>query len=145
MLIAHFAASLAFLVPNAPLAPRTGTATRPQVAPARASAPLLQLATPPLRIGQFGFPEPGPPVLVEERDACGVGFIADIKGRRRHETIARAIHALSCMEHRGGCGGEYTGARGGEHARGGTSASGGAHGGRGRGGVEARAQRPDQV
>jgi len=106
MLIAHFAASLAFLVPNAPLAPRTGTATRPQVAPARASAPLLQLATPPLRIGQFGFPEPGPPVLVEERDACGVGFIADIKGRRRHETIARAIHALSCMEHRGGCGGD---------------------------------------
>jgi len=57
-------------------------------------------------IGQFGFPEPGPMPLVAERDACGVGFIADQKGRRRHETISRALHALGCMEHRGGCGGD---------------------------------------
>jgi hypothetical protein len=84
MLLAHFAASFAFLVPNAPLAPRTGTATRPQVAPARASAPLLQLATPPLRIGQFGFPEPGPPVLVEERDA------ADMLADAMEDILSRA-------------------------------------------------------
>ena len=58
------------------------------------------------RVGQFGFPEPGPMPLVEERDACGVGFLADTKGRRRHDTISRALHALSCMEHRGGCGGD---------------------------------------
>jgi glutamate synthase (ferredoxin) len=44
--------------------------------------------------------------LVGERDACGVGFLADRKGRRRHDTIQRALHALSCMEHRGGCGGD---------------------------------------
>ncbi len=107
MLLAYIAASFAFLGPNAPLAPRTGAATRPQVAPARAGAPLLTATQPPRsRLGEFGFPEPGPPVLVEERDACGVGFIADVKGRRRHDTIARALHALSCMEHRGGCGGD---------------------------------------
>jgi len=58
------------------------------------------------RIGEFGFPEPGPMPLVAERDACGVGFIADTKGRIRHETIERALHALGCMEHRGGCGGD---------------------------------------
>ena len=58
------------------------------------------------RVGRFGTPEPGPMPLVEERDACGVGFLADMKGRRRHDTISRALHALSCMEHRGGCGGD---------------------------------------
>ena len=54
----------------------------------------------------FGTPEPGPMPLIDERDACGVGFVADMKGRRRHDTMARALHALSCMEHRGGCGGD---------------------------------------
>ena len=44
--------------------------------------------------------------LVGERDACGVGFLADTKGRNNHDIIARALHALSCMEHRGGCGGD---------------------------------------
>jgi len=44
--------------------------------------------------------------LVAERDACGVGFIADVTGSRQHDTIVRALHALSCMEHRGGCGGD---------------------------------------
>jgi len=57
-------------------------------------------------IGEFGYPEPGPMPLVSERDACGVGFLADMEGRRRHDTVARALHALSCMEHRGGCGGD---------------------------------------
>ena len=50
--------------------------------------------------------EPLPLALVEERDACGVGFIADLKGRWRHDTIARTLTALGCMEHRGGCGGD---------------------------------------
>ena len=57
-------------------------------------------------MGEFGYPEPGPMPLVGERDACGVGFIADKKARRRHDTIQRALHALDCMEHRGGCGGD---------------------------------------
>ncbi|WP_019498548.1 glutamate synthase-related protein [Pseudanabaena sp. PCC 6802] len=46
---------------------------------------------------------PGPSWLVEERDACGVGFIADRGGRASHDLVVKAIKALTCMEHRGGC------------------------------------------
>lgn len=45
----------------------------------------------------------GQPWLVEERDACGVGFIADQYGRASHEVVAKALTAVTCMEHRGGC------------------------------------------
>ena len=41
--------------------------------------------------------------LVEERDACGVGFLADQQGRSSHELIEQALAALTCLEHRGGC------------------------------------------
>lgn len=49
----------------------------------------------------------GPRWLVEERDACGVGFIADVKGTRSHKLIEQALIALGCMEHRGGCSADY--------------------------------------
>ena len=45
----------------------------------------------------------GPSWLVEERDACGVGFIADQQGRASHQLVMDTLTALSCMEHRGGC------------------------------------------
>ena len=45
----------------------------------------------------------GPRSLVEERDACGVGFVADQQGRSSHKLVEQALNALSCMEHRGGC------------------------------------------
>lgn len=45
----------------------------------------------------------GPPWLVEERDACGVGFIADVRGSGSHQLIEQALLALGCLEHRGGC------------------------------------------
>ncbi|NEQ99130.1 MAG: glutamate synthase subunit alpha, partial [Cyanothece sp. SIO2G6] len=45
----------------------------------------------------------GQPWLVEERDACGVGFIADQQGRKSHSLIQSALRALGCLEHRGGC------------------------------------------
>lgn len=45
----------------------------------------------------------GPYWLVEERDACGVGFIADKAGRASHKILSNALKALTCMEHRGGC------------------------------------------
>ena len=45
----------------------------------------------------------GPYWLVEERDACGVGFIADKEGRASHKILSNALKALTCMEHRGGC------------------------------------------
>ncbi|TVQ21893.1 MAG: glutamate synthase large subunit [Leptolyngbya sp. DLM2.Bin15] len=41
--------------------------------------------------------------LVEERDACGVGFVADQQGRASHGLITTTLGALTCMEHRGGC------------------------------------------
>jgi glutamate synthase (ferredoxin) len=41
--------------------------------------------------------------LVEERDACGVGIIADLHGRASHDLVAKALVAATCMEHRGGC------------------------------------------
>ncbi len=41
--------------------------------------------------------------LVEERDACGVGFLADQQGRASHELVEKALGALTCLEHRGGC------------------------------------------
>jgi glutamate synthase (ferredoxin) len=46
---------------------------------------------------------PGQPWLVEERDACGVGFIADRQSRASHDLVQKSLAALTCMEHRGGC------------------------------------------
>ncbi|RMF24772.1 MAG: glutamate synthase large subunit [Cyanobacteria bacterium J083] len=48
-------------------------------------------------------PFKGQPWLVEEKDACGVGFIADKDGKTSHKLIAQTLIALGCMEHRGGC------------------------------------------
>ena len=39
-----------------------------------------------------------------EKDSCGVGFVADMKGRPSHEIVLEADHALRRMDHRGGCG-----------------------------------------
>lgn len=41
--------------------------------------------------------------LVEERDACGVGFIAHQDSRESNKIVQQALKALGCMEHRGGC------------------------------------------
>jgi glutamate synthase (ferredoxin) len=45
----------------------------------------------------------GQPWLVEERDACGVGFIAHQEGNASHEVLQKALYGLTCVEHRGGC------------------------------------------
>ena len=39
-----------------------------------------------------------------EKDSCGVGFIADIKGRRSHQMLLDAREMLDHMSHRGACG-----------------------------------------
>ncbi|MDB6060402.1 MAG: Glutamate synthase large chain [Verrucomicrobiaceae bacterium] len=41
---------------------------------------------------------------VNEKDSCGVGFVADMKGRASHDILLEADHALRRMDHRGGCG-----------------------------------------
>ena len=39
-----------------------------------------------------------------ERDACGVGFIANLKGAKSHRVIADALAMLCNLEHRGAVG-----------------------------------------
>ena len=39
-----------------------------------------------------------------EHDACGVGFVVDIKGRQSHRIITQALTILRNLLHRGACG-----------------------------------------
>ncbi|OEF97502.1 glutamate synthase large subunit [Desulfuribacillus alkaliarsenatis] len=39
-----------------------------------------------------------------EHDACGIGFVANIKGRQSHETVEQALQILLNLDHRGGQG-----------------------------------------
>src|SRR2546425_13027957 len=39
-----------------------------------------------------------------EHDACGVGFVVDIKGRRAHTIVRHALQVLINLLHRGACG-----------------------------------------
>ena len=39
-----------------------------------------------------------------EKDSCGVGFVANIKGVPSHQIVLDAYHINSRMDHRGGCG-----------------------------------------
>jgi glutamate synthase (NADPH/NADH) large chain len=55
----------------------------------------------------FPLSRPGPSGLYDpanEKDSCGVGFVADMKGRPSREIVLEADHALRRMDHRGGCG-----------------------------------------
>ncbi len=39
-----------------------------------------------------------------EHDACGIGFVANLKGNKNHQTVSDALTILENMEHRGACG-----------------------------------------
>ena len=55
--------------------------------------------------GKTGFPAKQglyDPAL--EKDSCGVGFVAHVKGVPSHEILTDAYHINSRMDHRGGCG-----------------------------------------
>ena len=39
-----------------------------------------------------------------EHDACGVGFVADLKGRAGHDVVSSALKVLCNLEHRGALG-----------------------------------------
>ncbi len=41
-----------------------------------------------------------------EHDACGVGFVAHLKGEKSHNTVARGLELLANLEHRGAVGAE---------------------------------------
>src|SRR5436190_21860286 len=40
----------------------------------------------------------------DEHDACGVGFVANFKGKRSHSIVEQALELLINLEHRGACG-----------------------------------------
>ncbi len=39
-----------------------------------------------------------------EHDSCGVGFVVDLKNRKKHSLIEQALEILRNLEHRGACG-----------------------------------------
>src|SRR4249920_360168 len=39
-----------------------------------------------------------------EHEACGVGFVVNIKGRKSHSIIQQALEVLLNLDHRGACG-----------------------------------------
>ncbi len=41
-----------------------------------------------------------------DHDACGVGMVADLQGRRTHEVIDQALTVVEHLEHRGATGAE---------------------------------------
>ena len=54
---------------------------------------------------RFGYPEKtGLYDPTFEKDSCGVGFVANIKGQPSHQIMLDAYHLNSRMDHRGGCG-----------------------------------------
>src|SRR5260221_7865559 len=50
---------------------------------------------------------PGPQGLYDprhEHDACGVGFVVDLRGRKSSNIVKNAIQVLKNLQHRGACG-----------------------------------------
>src|SRR5436190_22417047 len=39
-----------------------------------------------------------------EHEACGVGFVVSIKGRKSHSIVRQALTVLTNLRHRGACG-----------------------------------------
>ena len=39
-----------------------------------------------------------------EHDGCGIGFVADIEGRKSHDIVLKGIQILINLTHRGACG-----------------------------------------
>jgi len=43
----------------------------------------------------------------KDKSSCGVGFIASRKNEYSHQNLQNALHALSCVEHRGACNADF--------------------------------------
>ncbi len=54
---------------------------------------------PMLRPGKHGLYDPA-----NEKENCGVGFVAHVKGQRSHQIVLDALQVLIAMDHRGACG-----------------------------------------
>ena len=60
--------------------------------------PLLDAAGRPVKQGLYD------PAF--EHDACGVGFVVNIKGQKSHRILEQALQVLKNLDHRGACGSE---------------------------------------
>ncbi len=57
------------------------------------------------QLNMFGQPEGKGMYRADfEHSSCGIGFVANLKGRKKHSVITDALDMLSRMEHRGGTG-----------------------------------------
>ena len=57
------------------------------------------------RFRPIGFPKKqGLYDPANEKDSCGVGFVANVKGVPSHQIVLDAIQMLKNMDHRGACG-----------------------------------------
>jgi len=54
-----------------------------------------------LKMAVYSSADGVPAALVEERDACGVGFVASLSNKPSHSVVKQSLDALNCMEHRG--------------------------------------------
>ena len=50
-----------------------------------------------------------------EHDACGVGFVANVKGRKSHEIVQQGLRILENLTHRGAVGADPCAGDGAEH------------------------------
>src|SRR3989442_12462369 len=76
----------------------SNSATRIEVRPEHGAAHFADSADPgvPAAVGLYD------PAL--DKDSCGVGFIADIKGKKSHQLVEDALAILCNLEHRGAVG-----------------------------------------
>src|SRR5437016_4467307 len=74
---------------------------------ARTVAATARRASPKGRSDMAPYLPPGKQGLYDpwyEHDACGVGFVVDLKGRKSHGLVEQALQILLNLEHRGACG-----------------------------------------
>ena len=48
---------------------------------------------------------------INEHDACGIGFVANIRGNRNHSIVQNGLEMLENLEHRGAVGSDKTSRR----------------------------------
>ena len=68
------------------------------------SGSIVQLFTKGMTIMKEQASAPGLYDPAYEHDACGVGFVVDIKGRKSHGVIEKGLQILLNLLHRGACG-----------------------------------------
>jgi len=57
-------------------------------------------------MGSEGFQRQGLYDPQNEHDACGIGFVVNVKGKRSNDIVHQALTVLKNLSHRGGCGSE---------------------------------------